>query len=242
MESGALTDDSKGTNDLSNVGVTEDTVTFMEGLCSGAYTGGVANKLYIANADLDSGFPLKNGESNKTFSIAVWFKCTGDIADYANLVYTPSVDDKSFLIWLCSSKINFYLSSYGSDWDYETQHATALVADRWYHVVVTYDSSDDSVRIRIWDDTAQAIVGVDKTDTLGDVHIGDAPFCIGSPSSGTALGGNIDEVVVFDRVLSIADIDSIRAGTYGAAPPEHTVLDYERKTRGVARGVIRGAA
>ena len=224
LESGALTTDSKGGNTLTNQGIDEDTSNFKQGSCSGAFIRNNSDDAYITDASLDSGFPLKSGESNKTFSICFWFRCTGTISDTAYFISMPS--GKSFLIYLVSSIIRLYTSSNGTSWTHYSSHATALVADRWYHVGVTYNATDDSIRIRIWDDTAGAIVGVDKTATHGDININTSSLYIGYPSTVLALEGNMDEIVVFNDVLSVADVDAIRAGTYGGGPPPETAYKF----------------
>jgi len=232
LESGAVPflADSKGGNTLTNQGFDEDLVDFKQGSCSGAAIRANSDDMYITDANLDSGFPLKSGEANKTFSLAFWIKFTGTISDNQYLFSKPQSGNRSFLIWLTSSKMTLYLSSNGSSWTNSAQHATALVTDRWYHVGVTYDSADDSVRIRIWDDTAQAIVGVDAVSTEGDIYIGTSDFYIGYPSTLYGQDGNLDEIVVFDDILTVDEIDQIHAGTYGVvennAPTITSVSDY----------------
>lgn len=241
LDDGELETDSKGTNTLANTGVDADTGDYKQGDASAEFVRASSDRLKITDADLDSGYPLKNGESNKTFSYAFWFKpATMDIDHYL-IDKTTGADRRQFIIGLNdANRIELSISVDGAAWDIN-YHGSALSTGIWYHVGVTYDNSDYSIRIRIWDDNAEEILGVDLTDTLTDVYITDASIYLGYSSSALTLDGKLDEVVCFDDVLSVADIDAIRAGTYGGGPSQ-TVLDYERKTRGVARGVMRGAA
>lgn len=242
FESGALAADSKGGNTLTNSGVAEDTSNYKEGLCSALYGDAEPDAFNISDANLDSGFPLKSGETNRTFSLCFWLKLT--VEDRIRYMFRKYgvAGSRSFAFYLTSSNfVNFRISPDGTDLNDRT-HETALVTGRWYHIALTYDNSDYSYRIRIWDDTAQAIHGSDKAGTATDIFICDSPVYIGYPVSSQTINGNLDEQLVFDDVLSIADIDAIRAGTYGGGPAGRTVLDYERKTRGVSRGVVRGAA
>lgn len=220
LESGALTVDSKGSNTLVNQGVDEDNVDFKQGSCSGHFIRANSDRMTLSHANQDSGLPLKGGESNKTFSIPKWFKLDAkDITQYL-ICKSGGAGHLSFEITIYhNNHIRLIISSDGTAKD-TIEHASALAADRWYHLTVTYDGNvDDSYRIRIWDDTAHAIVGADKTGISSDINIENSGYYLGFPSALITLGGNEDEVVIFDRVLSVADIDAIRAGTYGGAPP-----------------------
>jgi hypothetical protein len=117
-------------------------------------------------------------------------------------------------------KIRFYISNSSQTLGY-IEFATALTVGRWYHVAVTYDSSDGSTRIRIWDDFNSQQLAADQTGTISQTPYDDnAPLTIGTigdltPESDiNAWDGLIDEVVIFKDVLSVAEIDQIRQGTY----------------------------
>jgi len=213
MESGALTADSKGGNDLFNSGVDEDLVNFKEGACSGSFVKAVPDYMRITDASLDSGFPCKSGEANKTFSIAVRFK-TADITLDQYMVSKQGTNVNSFIFYLKNNVLKIAISSLGNNWN-SIGHDTALQSNRWYHAAVTYDNSDYSIRLRIWDYTAGAIVGVDKTGILTNIFIGSGYVFVGYLTTLLDMGGNLDEVVVFNDVLSVAEIDEIRAGIYG---------------------------
>ena len=207
-----LTIDSKGSNDLINQGFAADSVDYKEGSGSGASVKSEGDRMLILDASLDSGFPLKSGESNKTFSLAFWVKFTGTISDTQYIIGKSN----SFLAFLSGSKVRLYTSSNGSSWTDLLSHETALVTGRWYHIGVTYDNGDYLSRIRIWDDTAQAIVGSDATGTLDDINIGTSNFVLSINSTIAAIDGKLDEMVVFNDVLTVDEIDQIQAGTYGA--------------------------
>lgn len=99
-----------------------------------------------------------------------------------------------------------------------------------------------------------------KVEGSGTVWPASSGLIIGKGSSADAFrfDGLISHIYLYDRALSAAEIAKLyrepfcmfrrdpielwTAATSGGAPPSQTVLDYERKTRGVARGVIRGAA
>jgi len=219
LESGALTTDSKGTNTLANTGVAEDLVNFKQGACSGLFVHADADRLSITDALLDSGFPLKSGEANRTFSFCFWVKPTTASIWRHCITKVGAAGTYSFYITVDTTPaVRMMISIDGTTQAYYI-HASALILGQWYHVAITHNAADDSYRIRIWDDTAGAILGVDKTGVTVTPFISAATFYLSYNSSIFALNGNLDEVVVFDDVLSVADIDAIRAGTYGGGAP-----------------------
>jgi RHS repeat-associated protein len=227
LESGALTTDSIGSNTLTNDGTGASTSDYQEGAASGDFDRSGEDRMYIADGSLDSGFPLKNGDTNKKISIAAWVKFdelpTSGQTRYVAGKYDFTNSKRSLALSYYNNsgttKIGI-LHGYNSGNSYERlEHASAIQTGRWYHVGVTYDDSDRSYRIRIWDDTAGAILGSDATGTASNaINVEDASFTVGCAAPDHAWhDGHIDEVVVFNDVLSASEIDKIRQGTYGLA-------------------------
>lgn len=231
FESGALTTDSKGSNTLTdNNTVGESTSAYKEGSCCADFERGNSEYLSITDANLDSGFPTKSGDTNKKISVCFWTRIESTTARDAMGKWDGS---KSWKIYLDGSHgLRLYQSSDGSA-EETAEHGTTMGTGTWYHVGVTYDDSDKSYRIRVWDDSAGAILGSDKTGNFtSNINIGDAPFLIGAAVSSTYwFDGLIDELAVFDRVLTTNEIDQIRAGTYSAAAsakrPAHQQIGQE---------------
>ena len=242
LEAGALTADSKGGNTLANSSVAEDAADYKEGACSGLFSRAFAARMLIADADTDADFPLRSDAATTSFSFAVWIKLTAVNLTQYILCKTGSAPARQMVLYVDSAnKVTLSVSADGTNFT-SYAHASSLAADTWYHIAVTHNDADHAYRIRIWDDTAGAILGVDKTGTSVHPYLAAGGFYLGYPSSSLTIGGNEDEVVALNDVLSVSEIDEIRAGTYSGGAPSQTVLDYERKTRGVARGVCRGAA
>lgn len=218
LESGApFVLDSKGGNDLTNVGVDEDAVNFKEGACSGLFVRVNGDRMYITDANTDAGFPLRSDAASTSFSFAKWIKLTAIGLTQYILCKTGAAGVRQMILFVDSAnKVQLYVSVDGTAWA-NYNHASALAANTWYHVAVTHNHADHAYRIRIWDDTAGAILGVDKTGNTVHPFLSNANFYLGYSSTILTLGGNEDEVVAFNDVLSVAEIDAIRAGTYGAA-------------------------
>lgn len=229
FESGALTADSKGGNTFTNVGVIEDTSDYKEGSCSANYTT-ASDRFQISDGDLDAGFPLKSGDTNKKISVAVWVNISTQPANNRYIFYKAVASNNSIFIaayWDGSKTvIRLAISSTGSNW-ISYNHASAITLDQWYHIVVTYQDSDQVYRIRIWDNTAQEILGVDKTGTAVNVFVGTGTVYTGYANPAYDMLGHHDEMVVFDDILSVAEIDAIRAGTYGAGAGQVIIVETD---------------
>src|SRR4030067_604098 len=74
LESGALGVDSKGGNTLTNTGVVANSSLYKQGAASGDFELSESDYMSITDAALDSGFPLKSGDSNKKISACGWFR------------------------------------------------------------------------------------------------------------------------------------------------------------------------
>ena len=240
FEAAALLEDSKGNNDWyiypssGPVDPAADTVIFKEG-ASSVYFDGWGNvgppednspSLYILDTGLDAGFPLKSGDATKQFSICFWIKLDSfdtseEEAEYYNAWFKKGVEGGSHCSLAIQAasvdegvthKVKLMLSSTGASYDAAYTHASALATGVWYHVAVTYGPG--TYRIRIWDDTAQAILGADAIGAAIDTHVDDGWCWLGSPVYDSDIDGHVDEMVIFKRVLTVEEIDKIRQGVF----------------------------
>jgi hypothetical protein len=90
----------------------------------------------------------------------------------------------------------------------------------WRHVTTTFNVSTGAVFIRVRD-TAGEVVGSDYSGTFSDtLAVTTAPMFIGTlalygnPYAGTAFDGLVDEVVIFNDVLTEAESTAIAKGRY----------------------------
>jgi hypothetical protein len=184
----------------------------------------------IADGDLDAGFPGKSGTSEQSFSICLWVKAES-LAASAGLIdkYLTGSNERTFQLILNSSCKPFFAIGYnGGASSSSIVFGTALSTSIWYHIGVVYDASDNSMKIRVWDDNAGALLDSNAAGTAdGDMSPDSAPFEIGRAYGldSYAFDGKIDEVVVFKDALTDSEIDQIRAGSYGAGVTEKESSD-----------------
>jgi hypothetical protein len=222
--------DSKGGNNLTAVNSPSfDSSDKKEGTYCIDLEEGSSQYCKIVDADLDAGFPGKSGTGEQSFSICCWIK-PESIVDYHIIIAKhDTTTARTFGVYLNSSGVLYFRIGYNAGASYTNlAFNTALGTGKWYHVAVAYSSSDNGMKIRVWDDDAGALLDDNKEGTAsGDMSPTTSKFKIGAMYDSTPyyFDGKIDEVVIFNKVLSDDDIDSIRAGTYGTGVTEKTSSD-----------------
>ncbi len=225
LESGALTVDSKGTNTLTNHGVTADTVNFQQGAASGDFELSSSQYLEIADASLDAEFPLRSGDADKVISICLWFRIesipAGGVAELWDK-YGSTANTRSFGIQVQDAAAPVYFlrlwqGHTGGTAGDSVQHPYDLDYGVWYHVGVRYRDSDKAYWIRHYDSATGQVWNTHGNFTNA-INVENAPVTIGTKADHSQFwDGLIDEVVVFDRYLTLADMDLIRKGQYNVA-------------------------
>ncbi len=222
FESTNLTADSVGTNTLQNHGVTANVTDKEEGTSSADFVASEKDYFWIADANLSAKFPFKNDTAPKTISLAFWMKL--DAQPVAPLTWDPfskvyeAHSANCFTTMVDAyGNFGFYIGT-NNGTSFEDVWVSGIAVGKWYHVVVTYRDSDKSYRINVWDAQAATVL-VDKTGTTqNNISIANADVYLGA-RQGTPdnryLDGRLDEMAVFNDVLTVADIAKIRAGTYG---------------------------
>jgi hypothetical protein len=229
LEPSALTVDSRGTNTLTNTGVVADTSSFKQGLGSADFNN--ASWLSINDASLSAGFPFKHGGTQDKISVACWVKLDSLPTDNGPYGYKVifAKDSATFPDFVEGFSIQvarmYYSAAYHdtfaimvSHWGtYKQYYLPAdVVTGRWYHLTVTYNNATKAYHIRAWDAQAGALLGDTTGTTDNNVTINTLPVRLGAIASGyMTYDGRLDEVVVFNDLLTNTDIDKIRQGTYG---------------------------
>ena len=218
FEDDALTVDSKDSNTLTPMlTVNEDLVNFKEGAC--AVSLGGFGALYRSNGGLSSDFPFKANSGNEILSIAAWIYPTvipgsGNIDTIVGQWYVGG-GASHWVLALIDSTLRFGLG-YNSCANQEYWTICILSqANRWYHIGLTYDAVNKLGVVRVWDDVAQIATTYPHDFTNSHSCNGAPFFMIGADGAGdNFFNGKIDEIPVFNRILSIEEIDAIRMGAF----------------------------
>jgi hypothetical protein len=239
---GILLDSLGGVGDMVNFGgAVLDVVNFKQGDASGKFVS--PDALWIQDHLLPADFPLKDGTSNGTFSLSFWFRSNlaSMSSEWIISKWYSLGNERSFLIFGSGSTISLYMGyNGGSSTDTSASDtSTTIVRDRWYHIGITWDDSDQSWRIRIYDAFNDTVGETTGTNSNGPSNPDGGSWTVGgNPDTSGFFDGWLDEVVIFKDVLTADEIDEIREGTYGTGPPPGTtakVLNviYETDTTGV---------
>lgn len=163
--------------------------------------------------------PFKFGEA---FTISVWSKSKNYDA-YGSLVNKKSANARENVQFLYVNN-DTYFRVYSTDNVYIGRIANNTRSLDWIHFVVTYNGSGTNSSIKIYKNTIQ----VDDSDTAaGDFTVFNdslLPIEIGTQNSReivTSFNGTIDEVMIFNRVLSSDEILSL----YNSSHYEHNFTD-----------------
>jgi hypothetical protein len=187
-----------------------------------AYVTGVSAPLSTAAADLN-GTWLEAGtginfERHQAFSASAWIKGGAqDAAVVGDMVHLEGYQGwelhvgtdahgattQSVTVWL--------ISDYPAN-AIQVNASMPVLDNQWHHVAFTYDGSSNGTGVKIYIDGVPVAVGV-AIDSLGG-NIANGPAAelnIGSRMNGAAHGftGQIDEVAIFDREISSAEMLSI---------------------------------
>lgn len=231
FESGNLLVDSKLTNTLTDVNtVEEDTVNYKQGACSADFERGNSEYFYRTDANLTAGFPGKGSGGSTDFSLCFWIRGE-DFHESCPVGKWETVGKRAWVCLVYPVKIYVSIGYNEGVNSIGTTHGGVLSNGVWYHVGIMYDydggaDSKGKVGIRVWDDNAQAILQSDGEDTywadLGQqMSLTEADLTVGVRNTADLryyLDGILDELVIFKDVLTEAEIDQVRAGTYGIVP------------------------
>jgi hypothetical protein len=155
-----------------------------------------------------------------SFTVATWFKTTGGWSDEGIMVNKGGLGSESaganqnYGLWFTSSdQLQAGFEVTGGSNRYITS-STNYLDNQWHHAVVTFDNANNIVRLFV--DGLQ--VGTLSTTSNPD-NTGTQPLRIGensqSPLGPDAFVGQLDEVGVWNRALTNAEITSLmNTGTF----------------------------
>jgi hypothetical protein len=148
--------------------------------------------------------------SGSAFTIALWFKADDFDVNDARLISKATSTATEDHLWMLGTNSNgdIYLRArLGTQGTTDTLHGDSgvLPTQQWVHAALVYDGS----ALRIYQDASlvgsQVKTGTVDTDTNVGVAIGNQPAGAGS----TPFDGVIDEVRIYDRALSVSELQQL---------------------------------
>ncbi len=132
------------------------------------------------------------------YSISGWFKI-----DTLATIKTIISNDRNngFMVWInASNELDFY--HWDGSWKILTSTSTFLI-DTWYHFSVTWDLSTTTGKLYI-----NGVYNNQNTNFNQIIYLSD-PLYIGTYNPSFYFNGNIDDIAVFNKVLTPTEITEI---------------------------------
>jgi|GEM_PF-382658 len=223
FEDKAFAEDSVGSNRLVNHGASLVTTDAREGAGCADFRAAQSDWMSINDRDLSADFPTRSGGENADMSVCFWMKPRSFPA--RNTLISKSIlgtNDQSWRLFLGGGADSGYLRlalGIGSGNNHKGYDLNAsgqqFPRNQWYHVAFTYRDRDREFRVRIWDDVTGKLLYDYVGTAISRMAITDAPLVLGGlPLMDEFYDGLLDEVAVFNDVLTPAEIDLIRQGRY----------------------------
>ena len=184
------------------------------------FTDSSGRVLYLTDADLPSGFPFKGGESNQEMTITFFYR--QDIIYGTTIVLGKGDGSSGSGSWDFFNNGWFGISKTNSSnqVEYVTNTNEVPLAHRWYHVAITLSGLTGDYKMRVWDSITQTywsdFVGTFPTPGVANRGV----FGLGGLMNdnltwsysgfGDGKAGWLDEVHVFDSILTNEQIDATR--------------------------------
>jgi hypothetical protein len=210
---------------------TADTNNYVEGAQSVSTTQyGGQHSFLISDGSLNpASFPFKSGDTVKLLTFCGWICATGgggpgyggpflckgyQYNSVTNLAFSFYVDTAS------PYHIKINLNIGGSLVTYDTGIAVSPNSGDWYHVAVTLDGTNlttPALYVRVFDLLNQTVSTFTQSSLSGAVSSASTyPLGIGGDDYASAFQGQIDQFIIWNKILTSSQIDAVRSGTYTA--------------------------
>jgi len=150
-----------------------------------------------------------------TMTIVTWIKPNGDQSDYAGIVFSRAEGTVSGLDYQQGGQLGYHWNDTSDTWGWGS--GLYPVADQWNFVALVVEPTQGTIYLD--DGSGGGLQSSVNSVTHGPSGF-NGPLVFGQDPTSRQYRGGIDEVVVYDRALSAAEITALRnAGVTGAYTP-----------------------
>lgn len=161
-----------------------------------------------------------DNSSASLMSVSVWVKITSSTSDDDTIIskYEYTDNKREWRISLDGSQNIKFVSSQNGTNSYTATTSNALVADRWYHIVLTYDGSEGTAtnRPKIYLDGVSQSLTFAGGDQPAQINEDDCSLTIGCMLNSGAASGlppmNVSEATFYNSKLSASQVQTLYNG------------------------------
>lgn len=202
-------------NDLVDTGSVAQSAIHQQGSFSAQFVAASAQKLEVADASLSAGYVGKTGTTNTAMTALGWFYIDSDTA--AGL-FGKGTGGTGWALYASSSKFKGTMLLDAAQRIIEADDVFSL--DTWYHVVLRLHPTTKKLELFV----NGALQAQTYTATSTTIPVNGSPLRVGQMTGIANHDGLTDELCVFNRALTDAEIGSIyQFNVDGAAIASYTI-------------------
>ncbi|MCA9269218.1 MAG: DUF1553 domain-containing protein, partial [Planctomycetales bacterium] len=163
---------------------------------------------------IDAG-DVANFERTDAFSYGAWIRPPGGAGGAALARMDDGAAYRGFDLYVSGGRVSVHIIHSWPSNAVKVTTEQALKPDQWQHVFMTYDGSSKAAGITIYFDGVKQKWNIEQ-DGLRDTIRTEKTLYVGRRNPGSPFRGDIDDVRVYARQLSEAEVQSL-AGSDGVA-------------------------
>ncbi|MDA7915963.1 DUF1553 domain-containing protein [Verrucomicrobia bacterium] len=159
---------------------------------------------------------IPNRDSSKPFTMAAWVKVP---TNGSGAVFSKMAGDgtyRGYDLWIQGRAVGTHIINKWPDSALKVVSREKLPADKWAHVVVSYDGSAKADGIAIYINGKLSKNQNEKNNLKGSIET-DATFKVGKRTEGADFNGEVADIRIYDRKLSGVELKRLGANLVGKA-------------------------
>ena len=142
------------------------------------------------------------------FTFAAWLKVPGNGNGSVFARMDEGSSYRGYDFWLQNRQVGTHIINTWPGNALKVVSAQQLAENKWQHVAVVYDGLSKAAGIKIYID-GKLVGNKVEQDSLRDTIATNTPFKIGSRSKGGNYNGEVDELRIYNRALSAAEVQRL---------------------------------
>jgi hypothetical protein len=173
-------------------------------------TGRIGGAIQLDGATaIDLGKDVGNFGRMDKFSLGAWIKPSSPEAGAIVARMDEAAASRGFDLLISNGKLEAHVISAWPANGMRVEAKQGLAAGEWHHVAVTYDGSGKGAGLKLYVDGAPIDMTVTNDTLTGESKAVNVPLLVGRRSAGAPFKGALDDVRVYGRELSAAEVRAV---------------------------------